>query len=393
MPAARADKCRSVSLLGATGSIGASTIDLLLRHKDRYRVEAVTAHSRVDELARIARDLDARIAVIADERKLGALRDALSGTGIEVAAGHDAVTEAASRPVDWVMAAIVGSAGLASTFAAARSGADLALANKESLVCAGSLLLQAMQHGGGALLPADSEHNAIFQCLGGREAVGVEEIVLTASGGPFRAFSQEQMRHVSLEQALKHPTWTMGAKITIDSATLVNKGLELIEAQHLFAVSPGKLAVLVHPQSIIHGLVRMKDGSVLAHLGPPDMRVPIASCLAWPERIETGAAPLDLVSIAQLQFEAPDLQRFPGLRLAMDAMRAGGGAPCAFNAANEIAVAAFLARRIGFMDIPALIGRTMETCEGRGLLQAPDSLEDVIGLDLAARQIATQIQL
>ncbi len=381
---------RRVSILGATGSIGASTVDLVKRHRDRYAVEVVTGNARVGDLARIAREVDARLAVVADPARGAELADALSGSGIATAAGREALIEAASRPVDWVMAGIVGAAGLEATFAAVRTGAAIALANKESLVCAGRLMTDAVARHGATLLPADSEHNAIFQALGGLDGSRAAEIILTASGGPFRSASLETMRAAGPEQALKHPTWSMGAKITIDSATLVNKGLELIEAHHLFSVPPERLGVLVHPQSIVHGLVRFTDGSVIAQLGPADMRVPIASCLAWPERVETGATPLDLAAVATLAFEAPDPVRFPALGLARAAMVAGGGAPCILNAANEIAVEAFLARRIGFLAIAETIDRVMEIAVGRGLGRAPGSLDDVLALDRAARRIAVE---
>ena len=384
-------QARSVSVLGATGSIGASTVDLLVRHAGVYRVEAVTAHRRAEELAAIARRLQARIAVVADASAYGALKAALSGSGIEAAAGDEAVVEAAARPVDICVAAIVGAAGLKATFAAAGAAKALALANKESLVCAGELLNQAVRASGGIMLPTDSEHNAIFQILSGLDARHAEEIILTASGGPFRASSPAQMRLVKPQDALKHPTWSMGAKITIDSATLVNKGLELIEAHHLFGVAPDKLSVLVHPQSVIHGLVRFADGSVLAHLGPADMRVPIASCLAWPQRIESGARRLDLSEIATLTFEAPDLQRFAGLKLTQDAMIAGGGAPCVLNAANEIAVAAFLEGRLGFMGIPDLIAETLDLCTGRGMTAPATDVHAVLTLDVEARRLAAQL--
>jgi 1-deoxy-D-xylulose-5-phosphate reductoisomerase len=384
-------KLRTVSIFGATGSIGASTIDLVMRHADRYAVEVVTGNARVPELAELARKVSAKLAVVADPGRYEELRLALSGSGIEVAAGPEALVEAASRRVDWVMAGIVGAAGLPSTFAAARTGAAIALANKESLVCAGSLLTAEISRAGGVLLPADSEHNAIFQAIHGTMDRTVDEIILTASGGPFRTASIEAMRIATPQTALKHPIWSMGAKISIDSATLVNKGLELIEAHHLFGLPSAKLGVLVHPQSIVHGLVRFCDGSLLAQLGPADMRVPIASCLAWPDRIATGAKPLDLAAVGSLQFELPDVSRFPALRLARVAMDQGGGLPCVLNAANEVAVAAFLGRGIGFLDIAALIEQTMEDAERTGLTRAPHDLEDVIFLDGEARKLAVTL--
>lgn len=390
-PVRDAEGRRTVTLLGATGSIGASTVDLLRRHRDRFSVTAVTGNTRVAELARIAVELGAKHAVVADPARYGALKDALSGHAIEVAAGPRAVVEAAGIPVDWTMAGIVGAAGLEATFASVGAARIVALANKESLVCAGSLLMDAARAAGCTLLPSDSEHNAIFQVLHGAPGKAVAEIVLTASGGPFRTASIDVLRHATPEMALKHPTWSMGAKITIDSATLVNKGLELIEAHHLFAMPPERLGVLVHPQSIIHGYVRHVDGSLLAHLGPADMRVPIASCLAWPERLESGAVPLDLAALGSLTFEAPDENRFPGLRLAREAMLAGGGAPCILNAANEIAVEAFLARRIPFMAIPATIAATLDAAANAGLQRAPADVEDVLHLDQAARALAAPI--
>ncbi len=384
-------KRRTVSIFGATGSIGASTIDLVMRHADRYEVEVVTGNARVAELADLARKVSAKLAVVADQDRYDDLRLALSGSGIEVAAGPDALVEAASRRVDWVMAGIVGAAGLPSTFAAARTGAAIALANKESLVCAGSLLTAEIARAGGVLLPADSEHNAIFQAIHGTMDRTVDEIILTASGGPFRTASIEDMRVATPQSALKHPTWSMGAKISIDSATLVNKGLELIEAHHLFGLPSAKLGVLVHPQSIVHGLVRFCDGSLLAQLGPADMRVPIASCLAWPDRIATGAKPLDLAAVGSLQFELPDVSRFPALRLARAAMDQGAGLPCVLNAANEIAVAAFLGRGIGFLDIAALIEQTMDDAERIGLTRAPRDINDMMSLDVEARKLAATL--
>jgi 1-deoxy-D-xylulose-5-phosphate reductoisomerase len=382
---------RSVSILGATGSIGASTADILLHHRDRFVVAAVTANRRAQELGALARKLGARLAVVADPAAYAGLKESLSGSGIEAAAGANAVVAAAAQPVDICVAGIVGAAGLRATFAAARSARVLALANKESLVCVGRLLLDAARSAGTAILPTDSEHNAIFQVLHGRDTPPLAEIILTASGGPFRTASLDAMRQVRPADALRHPTWSMGAKITIDSATLINKGLELIEAHHLFDVEPQRLSVLVHPQSIVHGLVRFTDGSVLAHLGPPDMRVPIASCLAWPERITSGAAHLDLVQVAKLSFEAPDFVRFPGLKLAFEVMAAGGGSPNVFNAANEVAVQAFLEGRLGFLGIVALIRETLDTAHRKALTLVPDSLDDVLALDGEARRLAAQL--
>src|SRR5580658_1107989 len=327
---------RTVTLLGATGSIGASTADLLRRDSGRYRIEAVTAHREAAALARLARELNARFAAVGDESAYGELKAALSGTGIEAAAGPAAMVEAAQRPADWVMAAITGAASLAPTLAAAERGATIALANKECLVCAGALFMRRAAAKGATVLPVDSEHNAIFQAMSSGRREDLRRIVLTASGGPFRTWSLEAIRKVTVEQALKHPTWTMGPKITIDSATLMNKGLELIEAHHLFALGPDALDVVVPPQSVIHGLVEYRDGSVVAQLGSPDMRIPIAHCLAWPVRMRTPAARLDLARLATLTFEDPDPVRFPALALARRALATGGAAPTILNAANEI---------------------------------------------------------
>ncbi len=377
---------KSVSILGATGSIGRSTADLLLARPDLYRVEAVVGGRNAAGLAELARSLRAGIAVLAHEAGHAELASLLAGSGIAVAAGRDAVIEAASRPVDWTMAAITGIAGLAPTLAAIGNGAAIALANKEALVSAGDVMLRAVDDAGAVLLPCDSEHNAIFQSLGG--AFGglhaVEKIVLTASGGPFRRASAAEMEAAGPEQALKHPTWSMGAKITIDSATMFNKGLEVIEAARLFGLPEDRIEVLVHPQSIVHGLVHFRDGSVVAQLGAPDMRIPIAHCLAWPERIATGSPRLDLARIGTLEFELPDEARFPALRLARAALRAGGGAPAILNAANEVAVAAFLQRRIGFGAIARLVEAVLERLGA----PAADTLSLVVAIDAEARALA-----
>src|SRR6266480_6815045 len=345
---------RSVTILGATGSIGASTIDLLKRNPSRYRVEAVSANRNGRALARIARELDARFAAVADEGAYLDLKEDLAGSGIEAAAGPRAMIEAAQRPADWVMAAIAGATGLEPTLAAVERGRTVALANKECLVCAGALFMRRAAQKGTRVLPVDSEHNALFQALGAGRREDVVRLVLTASGGPFRTWSIDAIRAATPAQALKHPNWSMGPKVTIDSATLMNKGLELIEAHHLFAMESAGIDVVVHPQSVVHGLVEFRDGSVVAHLGPPDMRIPIAHCLAWPARIEGPAPRLDLGRIGTLTFEAPDLDRFPALRLARHALEAGAGAPTVLNAANEIAVEEFLAGRLGFAGITAL---------------------------------------
>jgi 1-deoxy-D-xylulose-5-phosphate reductoisomerase len=379
---------RAVTLLGATGSIGKSTVDLLRQEAEFYRVEAVTAHRNAASLARLARELGARFAAVADPDAYSELKAELSGSGIEAAAGGAAIVEAAQRPADWVMAAITGATSLEPTLAAAERGATVALANKECLVCAGALFMRRAAAAGATVLPVDSEHNAIFQALGAGRREDVRRIVLTASGGPFRTWPLEAIRKVTLEQALKHPTWSMGPKVTIDSATLMNKGLELIEAHHLFALGPDSLDVVVHPQSVVHGLVEYRDGSVVAQLGSPDMRIPIAHCLAWPVRMATPAARLDLARVASLTFEEPDLTRFPALALARRALAAGGAAPTVLNAANEIAVAEFVGRRLGFSGIPALVEATLDAAERQGTVAEPQSVEDALAVDLNARRLA-----
>jgi 1-deoxy-D-xylulose-5-phosphate reductoisomerase len=379
---------RSLTLLGATGSIGSSTIDLIKRNPGRYRVEAVSAHRNATALAKLARELDARFAVISDPAAFKELKEALAGSGVEAAAGETALVEAAQRPADWVLAAIVGSAGLKSALAAAQRGATVALANKECLVCAGDLFMRAAERAGAQILPVDSEHNAIYQALKAGRHEDIKRIVLTASGGPFRTWTIEKMRAATREQALRHPNWSMGAKITIDSATMMNKGLELIEARHLFKVGPDKLDVLVHPQSIVHGLVEYVDGSLIAQLGSHDMRIPIAYCLAWPERIEGPAARLDLAQLANLTFEQPDPVRFPALAIARRALEIGGAAPTVLNAANEVAVDAFLHDRLGFTGIVDLVAATLEAAERRGAVKEPQNLEEAIGVDVMARSLA-----
>ena len=382
---------RRITLLGATGSIGTSTIDLLRRDPGRHEVEAITAYRNGAALARLARDLGVRFAAVGDPDAYVDLKDGLAGSGIEAGAGPDAMVEAAERPADWVMAAITGAASLKPTLAAAERGATVALANKECLVCAGALFMRRAAAAGAKVLPVDSEHNAIFQALSAGRREEVRRIILTASGGPFRTFSREQLRHVTLEQALKHPVWSMGPKITIDSATLMNKGLELIEARHLFALAPDELDIVVHAQSVIHGLVEYRDGSVIAQLGSPDMRIPIAHCLAYPERMGTPAQRLDLARISNLTFEAPDPMRFPALRIARAALVAGGAAPTILNAANEIAVAEFVGRRLNFAGIAALVEATLEAAERAGAMAEPQSVEQAVAIDQAARRLASQI--
>ena len=383
-----AEAVRTVTVLGATGSVGMSTVDLLKRGNGHYRVEAVTAHKNGAQLAQIARELNARFAVVADPSAYGDLKAALAGTGIEAASGEAALVEAAERPADWVMAAVSGSVGLKPTLAAAKRGATVALANKECLVCAGALFMRSAKEAGATVLPVDSEHNAIFQALGAGPREDVSRIIITASGGPFRTWTREAMRSATVEQALKHPNWSMGPKITIDSATMMNKCLELIEAHHLFAVPPSQLAVLVHPQSIIHGMVEYRDGSVVAQLGSPDMRTPIAHCLAYPTRIDGPAAKLDLAKIGQLTFEAPDPERFPALALGLRALETGGAAPTIFNAANEVAVAAFLNRKIGFGGIAALVEATLDAAERRNAMAEPQDIDEALAIDHMARSLA-----
>jgi 1-deoxy-D-xylulose-5-phosphate reductoisomerase len=379
---------RSVTILGATGSIGASTIDLIKREPSLYRVEAISARRNAGALAKIAREVGARFAVVADPAAYGDLKDALAGSGIEAAAGEAALVEAAQRPADWVMAAISGSIGLKPTLAAIERGAMVALANKECLVCAGTLFMRRAAAASATVLPVDSEHNAIFQALGAGRREDVKRVILTASGGPFRTWTLEAIKAATPEQALRHPNWSMGPKVTVDSASLMNKGLELIEAHHLFALKPDEIDVLVHPQSVVHGLVEFRDGSVVAQLGSPDMRIPIAHCLAWPRRIDGPAQRLDLARVRELTFEAPDLVRFPALALARRALETGGAAPTVLNAANEIAVGEFIAGRIGFTAIPALVEATLDKAAGQGLLDEPAGIDAAIAVDHIARSLA-----
>ncbi|NOU02318.1 MAG: 1-deoxy-D-xylulose-5-phosphate reductoisomerase [Novosphingobium sp.] len=378
---------RSLSILGATGSIGASTLDLIRRERGAWRVVALTANGNAADLARLAREFAAEVAVVADEASLPALRAALAGSGIAAAGGASALVEAASRPVDLTVAAIVGCAGLAPTMAAIEQGRTVALANKEALVSAGAVMTAAVERHGTTLLPMDSEHNAIFQCLAAGDLAHVRAITLTASGGPFRDWSAEQLAAATPQQAIKHPNWAMGAKISVDSATMFNKGLELIEAHHLFPVGLEKLRIVVHPQSVVHSMVEYRDGSTLAQLGPSDMRVPIASCLAWPSRMDTPCAPLDLAALGELTFRAPDEARFPATRLCRQAAEAGGAVPAVLNAANEVAVAAFLAGQIGFTRIAV----TVEELLARYAPAAAATLGDVIAVDAEARSRMRQM--
>ncbi len=381
---------RRVSVLGATGSVGLNTLDLISRNPDLYAVVALTANCNAKKLAQEAIAHGAEVAVVAEPARYQELKAALAGTGIEAAAGAQAVIEAAGRPADWVMAAIAGAAGLEPTLAAVRQGAHVALANKECLVSAGGVFMKAVKEAGTALLPVDSEHSAAFQAID-RSSEGIERIVLTASGGPFRSWSREQMAKATPANALKHPNWSMGPKITIDSATLMNKGLELIEAYHLFPVGIDQLAVIIHPQSIVHCLVEYTDGSVLAQLSCPDMRTPIAYSLAWPKRMRSPTERLDLVKLGALSFEPPDEARFPALKLARDALRAGGCAPAVLNAANEIAVEAFLAGRIGFLAIAELVEASLDAAGAGNGWREPCSLDEVLAIDAETRRLTQSL--
>jgi len=379
---------RRITILGATGSIGTSTIDLIKRQPDRYRVVAVTAKKNAAALARIAREVGAQLAVVSDHAAFGELKDALAGSNIEAASGEPALLEAAQRPADWVMGAISGSIGLKPTLAAVERGATVALANKECLVCAGNLFMRKAASTGATVLPVDSEHNAIFQALGAGPREDVRRIILTASGGPFRTWSLDQIKDATPAQALRHPNWSMGQRITVDSASMMNKGLELIEAQHLFGLKPDEIDILVHPQSVVHGLVEFRDGSVVAQLGSPDMRIPIAHCLAWPQRIDTPSARLDLARVRELTFEAPDPIRFPAVALARRVMEMGGAAPTVMNAADEVAVGEFIAGRIAFPAIVSLVEATLDAAAGRGLLAEPATIDAAIAVDHVARSLA-----
>lgn len=375
---------RKIAILGATGSVGQSTIDLVERNRDRFEVTAVTAAAKVEELASAARRVGARLAVIGDESCFDQLTQLLAGTDCVAAAGEAALIEAALFDADLVVAAIVGCAGLRPVMAAVEAGRTIALANKEALVTAGALMTDAAAASGATILPVDSEHNAIFQCLAGSSKDQVASIILTASGGPFRTATPEAIATATPAQAVAHPNWSMGAKISVDSATLMNKGLELIEAHYLFGLPSSQLDVVIHPQSIIHSLVEFVDGSMLAQLGSPDMRIPIAYALSWPERIATPAPRLDLAAIGRLDFEAPDLGRFPALRLAREALELGGAAPIVLNAANEIAVAGFLAGDLRFPDIVRLVEDALEDIE----FDDPRSIGDVLAIDAVTRDRA-----
>lgn len=383
----RGDRVRRVTILGSTGSVGQNTVDLLERNPEAFAVEALAANRSWELLAEQAIKLRARFAAIGDPALYPRLKDRLAGSGIEIGCGREALVEAALRPSEWVMAAIVGAAGLEPTLAAIRRGAIVALANKEVLVCAGALFMEEVKRCGATLLPVDSEHNAIWQCFDFERREAIDKIILTASGGPFRERKLEAMREVTPQQAVAHPNWNMGAKISVDSATMMNKGLELIEAHHLFALAADRIDIVVHPQSIVHSLVAYRDGSVLAQLGSPDMRTPIAYTLAWPTRIATPTARLDLAAIGRLTFEPPDEQRFPALRIARQALDRGGGSPTVLNAANETAVHAFLEGRIGFLEIAETVERTLEMAPCGELR----SLDDVHNFDKVGREIAGRL--
>jgi 1-deoxy-D-xylulose-5-phosphate reductoisomerase len=378
---------KRVTILGSTGSVGRNTVELVAADRARFAVEALVANRNVALLAEQARALDARRAVVADESALGDLRAALAGSGIEAAGGAAAVVEAADMPADIVMAAIVGAAGLAPTLAAIRRGATIGLANKETLVCAGALVTAEVVRHGATLIPVDSEHSAIFQVFDAARIDRIERVILTASGGPFRTWPRERMASVTPAQAVAHPNWSMGAKISVDSATMMNKGLEVIEAFHLFPVGAERIEIVVHPQSVIHSMVAYVDGSVLAQLGTPDMRMPISLALAWPDRMATPGARLDFAQMANLTFEAPDPERFPAISLTRHALQLGGANPTILNAANEIAVAAFLAGRIGFLDIVAMVEATLEAYRP----PAPSSIADVVTIDAEARLQAERL--
>jgi 1-deoxy-D-xylulose-5-phosphate reductoisomerase len=375
---------RRITILGATGSVGRSTLSLVEENREAFDVQALTANRDVEALAATARRVGAKLAVVADPKAYGALKQALAGSGVEAAAGAEAVTEAAGRPADIVMAAIVGAAGLHPTLAACRSGAVVAFANKECLVCAGPLMLREVARHGTRLLPVDSEHSAVFQVFDAARKGSVLRIVLTASGGPFRTWPRARMAGASVHQAVAHPVWSMGAKISVDSATMMNKGLEIIEAHFLFDMPESKIEVVVHPQSVIHSMVEYHDGSTLAQLGTPDMRTPIAVALAWPDRMPVIAPPLDLAAVGQLTFEPADPIRFPALSLARRALQMGGDAPTVLNAANEVAVASFLAGSIGFLEIEQVVEGALETLPG----SVPNSIDDIVAIDNEARRYA-----
>ncbi len=375
---------KRITVLGSTGSIGVNTLDLIRQNPDRFDVVALTAGNNVDALISQAREFQPKMAVIDDPNAYQALADGLEDTEVTVAAGPEALIAAAELPSDLALAAIVGAAGLPPTLAAVQNCSTVALANKECLVCAGDLFMEAVRKNGTTLLPVDSEHSAIFQVFDAENTQTVERIILTASGGPFREWTSEQMAAATPAQAVAHPNWSMGKKISVDSATMMNKGLELIEAHHLFPVGEQKIEILVHPQSVVHSLVGYIDGSVLAQLGSPDMKTPIAYALSWPERIKVAGESLNLAEISQLSFEAPDFKRFPALRVAREALQAGGAAPTILNAANEVAVARFLAEEIGFLDILRTVEDTLTLYHS----DHPATLDEVLAVDAEARRLA-----
>jgi 1-deoxy-D-xylulose-5-phosphate reductoisomerase len=380
---------RRISILGVTGSIGANTVNVVeALGRERFETVAVTGHANVPGIAEAARRLGAEVAVTADPARLGELREALAGSGIEAAAGPAALVEAAARPAEWVMSAIVGAAGLAPTLAAVRRGATIALANKECLVAAGSVFLAEIARSGARLLPVDSEHNAIFQLVAAEKDCPIERLILTASGGPFRNHTAEQMARVSVAEAVAHPNWSMGARISIDSASMFNKALEMIEAWHLFGVTPEQIEVIVHPQSIIHSMIGFRDGSILAHLGPPDMRVAIGHALAWPERASLPVERLDFARLGKLEFQAPDDARFPSLGLARRAMERGGVQGCVLNGSREVALDAFIGGRIGFLDMARVVAEAMDRLDA---LPAANDLDDIFEADAEARRVGTDL--
>ncbi len=382
---------RRINIFGSTGSVGLSTLDLIRRNRADFVIGALTANSSVDALVAQAKEFRPELAVLADESGYQALKSALAGTGVKAAAGHSGMALAADMPADWALAAIVGAAGLEPTLRAMKNTASIGLANKECLVSAGDLFMNEIKRTGTTLLPVDSEHSAIFQVLDFARLDQVERIVLTASGGPFRQWPIEKLEQATRAQALNHPNWNMGAKITIDSATMMNKGLELIEAHYLFPVGAERIEVVVHPESIIHSFVEYEDGSILAQMGMPDMRTPIACALAWPERMNTPVPRLDLAAIGNLSFEAPDEVRFPALRLAREALQTGNGAPTIMNAANEIAVAAFIQDKLTYLNIARLVEDTIEAAARRGVMRCPAGLGDVLELDGTGRQLAREM--
>lgn len=385
---------RSVVVLGSTGSVGVSTLDLLAQSGHEVEIRALTARRNAAALAAQALKWRPALVVIEDESALAELRERLSGSGIQTAAGPGAIIEAAGQGVDWVMSAIVGVAGLAPTLAAAKAGSTIALANKESLVCAGPALLAIARNSGGCVIPVDSEHSAIFQVFSPAAHDHIRRLILTASGGPFRSWSLAAMASATCEQAVAHPNWSMGAKISVDSATMMNKGLEMIEAAYLFGMPADRIDVIIHPQSVVHSLVEYADGSTLAQLGPPDMRAPIACAWAWPDRMTWPAPALDLAAVGSLTFEAPDEVRFPALRIARKALEAGAGAPAAMNAANEVAVGAFLDRRLGFLDIAKTVEETLERLNSSGDLDVgadDEAVEWAVAIDAAARRVAEDV--